>query len=45
MKPRNAQGHSELTSLVISPNRELAQEFAATLPLTRSFVFTVGLNR
>src|SRR5947199_7209026 len=37
MKSRNAQAHSELTSLVISPNRELAQEFSATLPLTRSF--------
>src|SRR5436190_2155091 len=37
MKPRTAQAHSELTSLVISPNRELAQLFCATLPLTRSF--------
>src|SRR3954447_7712437 len=37
MKSRNAQAHSELTSLVISPNRELAQEFSATLPMTRSF--------
>src|SRR5882724_10378225 len=37
MKPRNAQAHSELTSLVISPNRELAQQFASTLPLTRTF--------
>jgi pilus assembly protein CpaE len=37
MKPRTAQPHSELTSLVISPNRELAQQFTATLPLTRSF--------
>ena len=37
MKSRNAQAHSELTSLVISPNRELAQVFSATLPLTRSF--------
>lgn len=27
----------ELTSLVISPNRELAQQFAATLPATRAF--------
>src|SRR6266566_9048753 len=37
MKPRTVQPHSELTSLVISPNRELAQLFCATLPLTRSF--------
>src|SRR2546425_2248933 len=37
MKPRTVQPHSELTSLVISPNRELAQQFTATLPLTRSF--------
>jgi pilus assembly protein CpaE len=31
------QPQSELTSLVISPNRELAQQFAATLPATRAF--------
>ena len=37
MKPRTAQPPSELTSLVISPNRELAQQFSATLPLTRAF--------
>src|SRR5205809_688309 len=37
MKPRNAQPQSELTSLVISPNRELAQQFSATLPVTRAF--------
>src|SRR6266704_4831853 len=36
MKPR-VQPQSELTSLVISPNRELAQQFSATLPLTRAF--------
>ena len=37
MKPRSAQPQSELTSLVISPNRELAQQFSATLPTTRAF--------
>jgi pilus assembly protein CpaE len=37
MKPRSAQPQSELTSLVISPNRELAQQFSGTLPLTRAF--------
>jgi len=37
MKPRNAQAQSELTSLMISPNRELAQQFSATLPSTRAF--------
>jgi pilus assembly protein CpaE len=31
------QPQTELTSLVISPNRELAQQFAATLPATRAF--------
>src|SRR6266404_1116055 len=37
MKPRSAQPQSELTSLVILPNRELAQQFSATLPATRAF--------
>jgi pilus assembly protein CpaE len=37
MKPRSAQPQSELTSLMISPNRELAQQFSATLPSTRAF--------
>src|SRR5258708_31415316 len=37
MKPRPVHPHSELTSLVISPNGELAQQSTATLPLTRSF--------
>src|ERR1700684_1994736 len=37
MEPRGAQSQSELTSLVISPNRELAEQFAATLPATRAF--------
>src|SRR5713226_4071046 len=37
MEPRNSSPQSELTSLVISPNRELAQMFAATLPATRAF--------
>jgi pilus assembly protein CpaE len=32
-----AQTQSELTSLVISPNRDLAQMFSATLPATRAF--------
>ena len=36
MEPR-ANPQSELTSLMISPNRELAQMFAATLPATRAF--------
>jgi pilus assembly protein CpaE len=31
------QPQSELTALVISPDRELAQQFAATLPSTRAF--------
>src|SRR5207237_6384965 len=35
MEPRTPQ--TELTSLVISPNRDLAQMFAATLPTTRAF--------
>src|SRR6266536_3143389 len=35
--PRASNPQSELTSLVISPNRELAQMFAATLPATRAF--------
>ena len=37
MKPPTVQRQSELTSLVISPNRELAQQFSATLPVTRAF--------
>ncbi len=37
MEQRGAQSQSELTSLVISPNRELAQQFSATLPATRAF--------
>jgi Flp pilus assembly CpaE family ATPase len=37
MEPRAAQPQSELTSLVISPNREMAQQFTATLPATRAF--------
>lgn len=37
MVPRTAHPQSELTSLVISPNRELAQAFSATLPVTRAF--------
>src|SRR5947207_2897866 len=37
MEPRTPQPQSELTSLVISPNRDLAQMFAATLPATRAF--------
>src|SRR5712675_69227 len=37
MEPRNSNPQSELTSLVISPNRELAQMFSATLPSTRAF--------
>src|SRR5437868_14380934 len=35
MEPRTPQ--TELTSLVISPNRDLAQMFASTLPATRAF--------
>lgn len=37
MEARASNSQSELTSLVISPNRELAQMFAATLPSTRAF--------
>src|SRR5579859_3952622 len=37
MEPRNPQPQSELTSLVISPNRDLAHQFSATLPTTRAF--------
>jgi pilus assembly protein CpaE len=37
MQPRGGNLQSELTSLVISPNRELAQQFASTLPATRAF--------
>src|SRR5216684_5016364 len=37
MEPRTVQPQSELTSLLISPNRELSQQFSATLPVTRSF--------
>jgi pilus assembly protein CpaE len=37
MEQRSAQPQSELTSLLISPNRELAQQFSATLPAARSF--------
>ncbi len=37
MEPRASQPQSELTSLLISPNRELAQQFSATLPASRSF--------
>jgi pilus assembly protein CpaE len=37
MEQRPAQPQSELTSLLISPNRELAQQFSATLPAARSF--------
>ena len=37
MKSRTAQPQSELTSLVIAPNRELAQQFSATLPASRAF--------
>jgi len=37
MESRASHPQSELTSLVISPNREMAQMFAATLPATRAF--------
>jgi pilus assembly protein CpaE len=37
MEQRPLQPQSELTSLLISPNRELAQQFSATLPAARSF--------
>ena len=37
MEHRPGQSQSELTSLLISPNRELAQQFSATLPAARSF--------
>jgi len=37
MEQRATQPQSELTSLLISPNRELAQQFSATLPAARSF--------
>src|SRR5436309_3396343 len=37
MELRASHPQSELTSLVISPNRELAQQFSATLPSTRAF--------
>jgi len=37
MEQRASNPQSELTSLMISPNRELAQMFAATLPATRAF--------
>jgi pilus assembly protein CpaE len=37
MEPRTPLPQTELTSLVISPNRDLAQMFAATLPVTRAF--------
>lgn len=37
MERRTVQPQSELTSLVISPNRELAQQFSATLPAARAF--------
>jgi pilus assembly protein CpaE len=37
MEQRPGQPQSELTSLLISPNRELAQQFSATLPASRSF--------
>ena len=37
MEPRTEHPQSELTSLVISPNREMAQTFSATLPSTRAF--------
>src|SRR5262249_17054692 len=37
MDPRPMQPQSELTSLVIAPNREMAQQFSATLPATRAF--------
>jgi pilus assembly protein CpaE len=37
MEQRPAQPQSELTSLLISPNRELAQQLSATLPAARSF--------
>src|SRR4030088_1367141 len=37
MERRTVQPQSELTSLVISPNRERAQQFSATLPAARAF--------
>ncbi len=37
MDPRNPAPQYELTSLVISPNREMADQFSATLPVTRAF--------
>jgi len=37
MNPRTVQRQSELTSVVISPNRELAQQFSSTLSATRAF--------
>jgi pilus assembly protein CpaE len=37
MEQATPNPQSELTSLVIAPNRDLAEMFAATLPATRSF--------
>lgn len=37
MDTRAGSSHTELTALSISPNREMAQQFAATLSTTRAF--------
>ncbi len=41
-----ARGHNEaeLTALLISPNRELAQQFLATIPQTRAFQILADLK-
>ena len=41
-----ARGHNdaELTALLISPNRDLAQQFLATIPQTRAFQILADLK-
>ncbi len=39
-----SQNEAEITALLISPNRELAQQFLATLPQTRAFQILADLK-
>ena len=43
MNPR-AQNDSQITALLIAPNRDLAQQFVATLPQTRAFQVLADLK-
>lgn len=44
MDPRNTRKESEITGLLISPNRDLAREFSLTLPQARTFQIGADLK-